>query len=296
MKSFKETKKTQSLSLKTEGKHILSHDSQKLIYKLENIVTAVYLVTDFLSPEESLRTQVRNSIQDSLQSIFRSFHTNDHKRQKDLLSETIHYLYETTTYLDILYRTSSISEMNYRILNNEIIQMKKVLEEQIPSEASVDIFSLQDFFSPSVEDKDIQKEQKLSLSKENKANPINKVQEKKAEKVQNMKKEKKIVYRVDSLELVPELKNVKKPSFTAIKKGGEVKSTSTSKTKQLVKSKRHDIIVDILNKKGESSVTDICEHIEGCSSKTIQRDLNEMIRTGVVMKKGDRRWSSYSLK
>jgi hypothetical protein len=59
---------------------------------------------------------------------------------------------------------------------------------------------------------------------------------------------------------------------------------------------RKDAIIDILKEKGVVSIKDISGAIKDYGEKTIQRDLIDMIKDGVIHKEGDRRWSKYSLK
>ena len=60
-------------------------------------------------------------------------------------------------------------------------------------------------------------------------------------------------------------------------------------------SKRHGVILDLLRKKGEVTTTDIKEVIEDCSEKTIQRDIQELITVGKIVRHGKRRWARYTL-
>ncbi|MDD5050898.1 MAG: hypothetical protein PHV93_04170 [Candidatus Pacebacteria bacterium] len=49
-------------------------------------------------------------------------------------------------------------------------------------------------------------------------------------------------------------------------------------------------------KEGSLTIKDIGEVIKNCSEKTIQRQLIDMVKNGVLEKHGERRWSSYSIK
>ncbi len=270
-------------------------DEQSLLLKLQNIVTATYLVTDLVPENETLRFQVRNALQKALSSLFSSLHRKTQARKIEDYTETHTYLYEGQTYLNVLYKTSQLSEMNYQILSREILLLAERLGEMLndTGEQADVSFSLDSFFTEDeAQGKKLisqtQNKEKVDVSEKETLS----VQEKVATR-ETKTETHSFVYRVDDPELVPELSNVKKPSF------GKVQSRKegiSGKSKQLVKGKRHDAIIDILKKEPESSVGDICKHIEGCSSKTIQRDLNELIAGGIVLKKGDRRWSSYSLK
>ena len=62
--------------------------------------------------------------------------------------------------------------------------------------------------------------------------------------------------------------------------------------------KNHDrveAILSILKKQPEVSVKDISIVIHGVSEKTLQRDLLSLVARGVLKKRGERRWSRYSI-
>lgn len=61
------------------------------------------------------------------------------------------------------------------------------------------------------------------------------------------------------------------------------------------KNNRQSIIISILKRKKEIMIKDVTPLINGCSEKTIQRELSEMVRSGVLKKSGEKRWSRYSL-
>ncbi len=58
---------------------------------------------------------------------------------------------------------------------------------------------------------------------------------------------------------------------------------------------RKTSILNFIKENKEAQIKDILVHIGNCSEKTIQRELNELIKDGVLKKEGDRRWSKYSL-
>lgn len=67
------------------------------------------------------------------------------------------------------------------------------------------------------------------------------------------------------------------------------------KNRDLAKDSRRSIILDFLKGKDWTSIKDITEAVDGCSAKTIQRELADLVQRGVLKKKGDRRWSRYLL-
>lgn len=58
---------------------------------------------------------------------------------------------------------------------------------------------------------------------------------------------------------------------------------------------RREAILALIGHKGRVSIRDIAEEIRSVSAKTIQRELNALIREGLVVREGERRWSTYRL-
>lgn len=58
---------------------------------------------------------------------------------------------------------------------------------------------------------------------------------------------------------------------------------------------RSERIKTVLEAKGEATIKDIADVITDCSEKTIQRDLNALIKSGEVERHGERRWSRYTV-
>lgn len=58
---------------------------------------------------------------------------------------------------------------------------------------------------------------------------------------------------------------------------------------------RRDRVLDVIRTKGQASIKDIVEVVSDVSEKTIQRELNSLIKDNIVHREGERRWSKYSL-
>ncbi len=61
------------------------------------------------------------------------------------------------------------------------------------------------------------------------------------------------------------------------------------------KNSRRDSIIDLLRKRSDLTIKDFTKVILDCSEKTIQRELLDLVDKGLVKRKGERRWSTYSL-
>ena len=58
---------------------------------------------------------------------------------------------------------------------------------------------------------------------------------------------------------------------------------------------RREAVLSVIKDKGNASIKDISTLIRGVSEKTIQRELLTLATAGIVLKRGERRWSTYSL-
>ncbi len=107
------------------------------------------------------------------------------------------------------------------------------------------------------------------------------------------------------LEDVPTISTLAKKSFTK-----ETKRSHLRAQKQEAGDKGHikDIvaqldgnndrkgaIISLIKSKGRANIKDISMIVQGVSEKTIQREITALVESGVVVKTGERRWSTYSL-
>jgi DNA-binding transcriptional ArsR family regulator len=58
---------------------------------------------------------------------------------------------------------------------------------------------------------------------------------------------------------------------------------------------RREAVLSVIRSKGNANIKDISRHIRGVSEKTVQRELSSLIKVGLISKRGERRWSTYSL-
>jgi len=86
-----------------------------------------------------------------------------------------------------------------------------------------------------------------------------------------------------------------KPIVTNIPKVNVVSRVAPKPIQKEVKSNRSDLILSLLKKGQELTIKDFLIHIHDCSEKTIQRELLALVAKGLLKKKGERRWSRYSL-
>lgn len=80
------------------------------------------------------------------------------------------------------------------------------------------------------------------------------------------------------------------PAQNAPKHKGHIKDNRSAPVKD-----RRDAVLSVIRNKGTASIKDISTLIRGVSEKTIQRELSALINAGMVVKEGERRWSTYSI-
>ena len=78
-----------------------------------------------------------------------------------------------------------------------------------------------------------------------------------------------------------------------VSKGHQKDITPAKKTYNKRHNSRRQQILRLFDKKDAITVKDAAKSIEGCSEKTVQRELVAMVQEGVLLKEGERRWSVY---
>ncbi len=82
------------------------------------------------------------------------------------------------------------------------------------------------------------------------------------------------------------------PDKPTIEKSALVKDFGAVSVK---KNSRQSTIINLLKRKKEIMIKDVSPLISGCSEKTIQRELSQMVSAGVLRKIGEKRWTRYTL-
>lgn len=62
---------------------------------------------------------------------------------------------------------------------------------------------------------------------------------------------------------------------------------------QKKQSDRKSLILNLFKNKDKISIKDAVSSIQGYSEKTVQRELLSLVRSGILIKEGERRWSTY---
>jgi hypothetical protein len=251
-------------NIKNTPKHNNEEQLQSQLLRVDKIVMALYMVTDFIDDREPLKFKLRNLGLEIVSLIKKNysdqvanfFGTPGSGYSRYLVAEKI--TGEIVSLLDIAGAVGIISEMNYLILKNEFMAIQKVL------------VAYQTNGQQKIEEVLKDKNNSLLLNKG-----------------QNYKRQENVPY---NKPYVPK-KNV---NYNL------VGTTAKKENKKNNSSGRKEIILNLIREKKEVGIKDICllgsPLISGCSEKTIQRELTAFVQDGVLTKIGDKRWSRYILK
>ena len=284
--------------------------------KTEKIVTAIYLISQFLENEEPLKYEIRNIANLLLKDINSIAYTNINKSNLNIknifknFENSLNNLSTLISYLHVAKNTNLISSMNIDIVIEGLRSLELVLIQKQFVLNKEDLFieqenDYQDILS-NLNDNNlkINNEKKLTSFdiSESKEKIIlshyhnNDSDNNQSLPVKNTIKESFNLIKDSEKNIVKDYKRqiINKPLLT-IKKEKEIKVNLKKENIDKRKTDRKDQILSIFNKGIEISINDISKKIIGCSTKTLQRELNDLVSESKIKKIGEKRWSKYIL-
>lgn len=253
--------------------------------KTEKLVTAVYMITNFIKDSEPLKWKIREAAL-ALMAVNVDLHTVSLSERRNLLKEYKALALEVVSFSSVAQHSGLISEMNFGILSREFNSLVSTIDKDENRQANEQTVILDPRFFDAPEPEAPHAQSASSFS----ASPVAPV-----------------------ASVAPSVRPVQAP----VHKGHSSRTstsaaieTSTSNRKEYLpmkdvqekasrapesKDSRQSVIIKLLSKKSGLSIKDFAESIKGCSEKTIQRELLAMVAAGTLKKEGERRWSTYSL-
>lgn len=240
--------------------------------KTEKLVMALYMVTDGADMDEALGKKIRLLAVDLMSDIHHL--SSLYKTQKSLsIISTQSKITEILSFIGIGETIGFISEMNASILKNEFtILSDELVRFEVENKSKTMNLSKD---SKTVIDRFVIDKDSLfvSLPTYQKVHQLPDFTDANYYKryVKDINKD-NVLY--------------KKESLLQDKKDNKIQVSREERRKQ---------IIDFLKDKNFVSVRDISETIIDCSEKTLQRELNELVSQGKVLKEGEKRWSRYKI-
>jgi len=224
--------------------------------KIEKVVSALYLITDRLDKSEPLKWNIREEGTSLLSDVMKLNNYLVSDKLK-IFSNISFKLFEIMSFLELAVATKLLSKENLEVFRREFNLLLSLIENN-----SVKITSQ---LSPYLGGEYFKIKDKSLRPKE----------------IKNV------------LECIKDIQEGK----GQIKDKGQ--SISNMKRRRIPnnekKTTRRDSIIEILSKGQKLTIKDISKVITDCSEKTIQRELQSMMKDGLLKKEGERRWSRYAL-
>lgn len=269
-----------------------------LAERSQKIVTALYMVTDFLDSNDALRSLLRTSSTESMKDLFSLTHAQKMNRV-ETLSRVHTAWFAVISYLEVAFRNGFISDMNFGVIKGEIEKLRSDIDVQIKKSLpydrkenntlSVREFSFSDSFFRTSQSSNGAK--KSFESQTEKKEIIKDTVESETEVVKDIDEEQPVfVAKPSPKKAFDDAVEKKRQAVKPLRKK-VIREPKTNEAKE----ERKENILKILKQKRDASINDISALFKDISSKTIQRDLSDLIDEGLIVKEGSRRWSKYNL-
>ncbi len=237
--------------------------------KTEKIATALYMVTDFIPESEPLRIQLRTTAV-ALMSKTRVLVTRAALPERSTLDEIQSLFDDAAAFTQLSETIGLVSPMNGSILLSEIAKCTAELSHLYTADRYADTLypgPRAVVLTPSIFEVSVPK---VSAP----IHPVFVPEEAGEDKGQNSQTN--VLYtKNDTQQEKRELVG---------------KSTGIG-----IKIARRNDVLNIVKKGGQVSIKDITSILSDMSGKTIQRELLQLVKEGVLKKEGEKRWSTYKL-
>lgn len=283
--------------------------------KTEKIVTAIYLISQFLKDTESLKHELRNEANQLIKSL-NSLAYLEHKDVFSIYSKSLDTVSLLISYLTIAKESNLISKMNIEIVIEALRVLENLLAKKQFTLKPENLFiNEENYLLTLLEDKEntpvntntsydaltgrsleessfsfvekiVKKESAFAKAGARQENDLESIKDK-ISKGQNTNIKDKAVEK-EGVKATTSLKDIPKSTATKI-------NTKKAIQNQERKNNRREQILALFTKGTEVSIKDISKKIVGCSVKTIQRELNDLVSESKIEKIGEKRWSKYVL-
>lgn len=247
--------------------------------KVKKITTALYMVTSFLSDTEPIKWKLRERAV-TLMSDIASVRMHTTAESENLFAGFVVTVREIVSLLEVAAAAKLISEMNFTILVREYNLLDEMFTspEYKASRAGQILFD-ETFFDTLHMLSEATTASQQTTSIDGGDSIVSRGSLLRAQAVSLGQK------------VIKDIKDKKKKTD---KQGLEIEK---KQERDEIKRTRRDAILALFkdNKGRELTIKDISGIITDCSEKTIQRELIALMAEGKIKKRGERRWSRYSL-
>jgi len=237
-----------------------------LYRQAERLAIATHAVSDLVPLHEEARTVLRRESRKLLSHTLALYASSD-KTHMRAARTTLACVRHILSLLDILHISGSISDMNTEVLKHAYGMFARRVIQLSDSPATHDVELHDTFF--------------VTTPTEVRDTPT-------------VKDIKDTVTKGHAITDTPVKETVTDSDFIKDTTGKKkAKSKSISERRRLGNRRMH--VIDAVAKLGPASVADIAKEIPDCSLKTLQRELAALVRDNVLVREGEKRWTTYSI-
>jgi DNA-binding transcriptional ArsR family regulator len=264
----------------------ITQQSEDRLSKTSNVVEAIYVLMNYV--EEGREELLVSNIKTVCLSLLKTYYS-----KSATLKQETEYL---ASLIGVLHKSGSITDRNYETVMRGIVYILDALRDRSARSVEIDLeinetnlqvssetskaSSQEQIATPNL--KDIQDKRNLYNTNINKL-PVPKATVKRV--VNRMYRSGTALTNEEDTKTTNS--NNGEDSFES-RLNSEINSTNLRQTN------RRTEILSLLST-NPISINDIASKIKGCSSKTIQRELNSLLQDKLILKSGDKRWSRYYL-
>ncbi|TAN36582.1 DeoR family transcriptional regulator [Patescibacteria group bacterium] len=277
---------------------VISHSSQggmevfgiRTSKKCERLATAIYLVTNFLSDTEPMKSRLRTLSLELVRDA--SFIKNGNQiAETNVLESLRSNVIETLSLFELAFVAGLVSEMNFSILKREYASLRDSIDiKKASRESRTDTILGDNFFG--TPNQEIRSDLKnLSPRSVLAGTPEGRT-------FANQFPVSPKGHSIGQTNTSMSDRNIKGQSVASRQSVPLTMLAQTPKPKipnSVTKEARRSRILKLIKDNREVTIKDIITHFPDVSEKTIQRELVAMSDSGVLKKIGDRRWSRYAL-
>lgn len=277
-------------------------DDQYLLFvykKTERVASATYILTGLLSDTEPLKWELRESALKLLKTTL-SFRERAMSHTEEFVSDAFARLAEVLSLFEIAHIADLISPMNFSVMKKELDILLGVIEGRgrITSVPVSPPFLSEEFFGVS---KGVFTDRAVSHGEYRTSTEKTKGVE--GERINTAIEFDRALREVpegfkgqsSTTKNVLESSKAKEPTSFSSPMVGVSKQSAVRNVSSAVREERKDKILSHLRANRVAMIKDFSSVIVGCSEKTIQRLLSDLVDSGVLKREGERRWSRYSM-
>ncbi len=242
----------------------LPPSQEELHHRILTLTIALWRVTDFFPKTEVLRNHLRSKAAEIFEHAVEHGYSSDSVREANFLIQKIRTL---KGYLIISKDLNYVRAVNFTVLEKEYGSVEDALKQQ-----------LQSMLNP--------KRSEQCMPQERGASDLADI-EKMLLEIQLRNKEGR-----DRKQILP-------PQLDEQKALGEQHIEDRERHEKIQSqddlNERQEIILDRIKKAQRVKISDFFDSFAGISTKTIQRDLQNLVDKHILKKEGEKRWTVYSL-